>query len=176
MNINVTRENKGELGMNRNDFYEYKKQRSMELAKRGATVGEIAKDLGMTEKEMYAFLSRNFGGVRRMRSDGVETIPQLKMASMNTVKDMPNIAEMGKSNKASKSKETDKPVSILSAFSSALALEKEKLLNQFKSDLETESKAIIGEVQMGLAQLKIEMLTNFKNDIMKDLSELANSL
>lgn len=176
MNINVTRDNKSELGMNRNDFYEYKKQRAMELAKRGATVGEIGKDLGMSEKEMYAFLSRNFGGIRRMRSNDTATTPQLKMASMNTAKDMPNIAEMGKSNKSSKAKEVDKPVSILSAFSSALSMEKEKLLNQFKSDLETESKAIVGEVEIGLTQLKIEMLTNFKNDIMKDLSELAKSL
>ena len=176
MNIKVTRDNKSELGMNRNDFYEYKKQRSMELAKRGATVGEIAKDLGMSEKELYAFLSRNFGGIRRMRSSTNENAPQLKMASMSTAKDMPNIAEMGKTGKSSKTKGTDKPVSILSAFNSALALEKEKLLTQFKSDIETESKAIIGEVEVGLAQLKMEMLTNFKNDIMKDLSELAKTL
>ena len=60
----VTKENKSEMGMNRNEFFEYKKQRCMDLARKGATVGEIAKDLAMTEKEMYAFLSRNFGGIR----------------------------------------------------------------------------------------------------------------
>ena len=44
----VTKENKSEMGMNRNEFFEYKKQRCMDLARKGATVGEIAKDLAMT--------------------------------------------------------------------------------------------------------------------------------
>ena len=97
----VTKENKSEMGMNRNEFFEYKKQRCMDLARKGATVGEIAKDLAMTEKEMYAFLSRNFGGIRQMR-ESVKAgfgVPQLAMAGMSVGSSVVDMKKEKKTNK-----------------------------------------------------------------------------
>ena len=51
----ITKQNKSELGMNRNDFYEYKKNRIVDLVKKGAGVSEIAQDLGMEEKDLYVY-------------------------------------------------------------------------------------------------------------------------
>lgn len=177
MTNNINKQNKSELGMNRNDFYEYKKARVVELAKQGASIGMIANDLGMGEKDLYAFLSRNFGGIRRLRefASSGDAVPQLKMASMTTEKK--TVDKVGEKFKGKKNgNNDDKPVTVLTAFNNALSTEKEKLLTEFKSSVEADSQAIIEEIKKGLEQVKTEMLTNFKNEIMKELSTLASSL
>lgn len=168
-NNHVTKETKALFGMNRNEFYEYKKQRCMELAQKGATVGEIAKDLGMTEKEMYAFLSRNFGGVKRMRefAKSGNGIPQVQMAAMS----IPTSEK-----KTKKSNASDTKNSLLSVFGAALANEKEKIISEFKQNIEDETKSVVGEVEMALSQLRSELLDNFKAGLMSDLSEMAATL
>ena len=47
----INKQNKSELGMNRNDFYEYKKNRAVDLVKKGAGIEDIAKDL----VELYGY-------------------------------------------------------------------------------------------------------------------------
>lgn len=172
----VTKENKAEMGMNRNEFFEYKKQRCMDLARKGATVGEIAKDLAMTEKEMYAFLSRNFGGVRKMReySNAGMAIPQVQFAAMSvpTAEKKSNKKQNNKDNNQSSHNNT----SILTAFSSALEVEKNKIIKEFRNEIETEYKAIKGELELSLSQLRAELVSNFKNSIVNDLSVMAKSL
>lgn len=164
----VTKENKSEMGMNRNEFFEYKKQRCMDLARKGATVGEIAKDLAMTEKEMYAFLSRNFGGIRQMREATNTGVKKVRKAAMSIP-----ASDKGK-NKVSKS--DNKPNSILSVLGSALETEKQKLLANFKEEIELESKSVITEAKVALTQLREELLENFKGSLMSDLSNIAKSL
>lgn len=169
----VTKENKAEMGMNRNEFFEYKKQRCMDLARKGATVGEIAKDLAMTEKEMYAFLSRNFGGVKKMRefSNAGFGIPQVQFAAMSvpTTEKKPNKKQNNNGNNQNNT-------SILTAFSSALEVEKNKIIKEFRNEVETEYKAIKGELELSLSQLRAELVSNFKNSIVNDLSVMAKSL
>lgn len=163
----VTKENKSEMGMNRNEFFEYKKQRCMDLARKGATVGEIAKDLAMTEKEMYAFLSRNFGGIRQMR-ESVKAgfgVPQLAMAGMSVGS---SVVDMKKDKKGNKSDN-----SITGVFSSALESEKKKIIEKFKREIELEVKSVISDVELSLSQVKNEVLTKFKESVMKDLTEIA---
>lgn len=173
MNINttITKQNKSELGMNRNDFYEYKKNRAVDMAKKGASVAEMAQDLGMGEKDMYAFLSRNFGGIRKLKemanTGGV--VPQLQMASMTTMPVMKRKVGCPKKNEG-------KAGTVLNAFNSALSVEKDKILNEFKGSIEKDAQVLVGEVQKGLEQVKIEMLSKFKNDIMTELSAMAKAL
>ena len=176
MNTNtINKQNKSELGMNRNDFYEYKKNRIVDLVKKGAGVAEIAKDLGMGEKDLYAFLSRNFGGIRNLKemanSGGV--VPQLRMASMTTDNTM---TQQGQRKPGRPKKSDDKPVTVLEVFNTALSAEKEKLLSEFKASIEQDSQNIVNEVQQGLNIVKQEMLTKFKNDIMNELSAMAKAL
>lgn len=169
----VTKENKAEMGMNRNEFFEYKKQRCMDLARKGATVGEIAKDLAMTEKEMYAFLSRNFGGVKKMRefSNAGFGIPQVQFAAMSVP-----TTEKKSNKKQNNNGNNQNNTSILTAFSSALEVEKNKIIKEFRNEVETEYKAIKGELELSLSQLRAELVSNFKNSIVNDLSVMAKSL
>lgn len=163
----VTKENKSEMGMNRNEFFEYKKQRCMDLARKGATVGEIAKDLAMTEKEMYAFLSRNFGGIRQMR-ESVKAgfgVPQLAMAGMSVGSSVVDMKKEKKSNNSG---------SVTGIFSSALESEKKKIIDKFRKEMELEIKSVISDVELSLSQVKNEVLTKFKDSVMKDLTEIAN--
>ena len=172
---NITKQNKSELGMNRNDFYEYKKNRIVDLVRKGAGVGEIAKDLGMGEKDLYAFLSRNFGGIRKLKemANSGAPVPQLKMASMTTDN---NMVQQSQKKPGRPKKSEDKPVTVLEAFNTALSAEKEKLLAEFKTSIEQDSQNIVNEIQNGLNMIKQEMLTNFKNDIMNELSAMAKAL
>ena len=51
----VTKQNKSEMGMNRNEFFEYKKNRIVELAKKGADIETMAKikELSGTGNNVY---------------------------------------------------------------------------------------------------------------------------
>lgn len=151
----VTRENKAEFGMNRNEFFEYKKGRCLELAKKGASVSEIAKDLGMSEKEMYAFLSRNFGGLKKMR------------ASETPVK---------VSKSVSKSKRTSSANTFLGLFDSALEDEKDKILKSFRGEVEHEMGDIVNKVTSTLKQIRKDVIKNFKKGLVSDLKEIAVNL
>lgn len=170
----INKQNKSELGMNRNDFYEYKKNRAVDLVKKGAGIEDIAKDLGMGEKDVYAFLSRNFGGIRKLRemANMGGMVPQLQMASMNIATS--NTEQKRPVGRPKKSEE--KPTSVLETFNAALAVEKEKILTEFKSGIEKDSQIIVTELQKGLEQVKSEMLSKFKNDIMVELSAMAKAL
>lgn len=176
-NTTINKQNKSELGMNRNDFYEYKKNRIVDLAKKGAGVAEMAQDLGMGEKDMYAFLSRNFGGIRKLKeiANSGSSIPQLKMASMTTaVATTPEKRPVGRPKKSESNNSESN--SVLFAFNNALTQEKDKLLSEFKNSVEQDSQTIISEVKKGLDVVKQEMLTKFKTDIMNELSAMAKSL
>ena len=170
----ITKQNKSELGMNRNDFYEYKKNRIVDLVKKGAGVSEIAQDLGMEEKDLYAFLSRNFGGIRKLKemANSSFPVPQLRMASMTTDNSVPQMTQK-KPGRPKKGEE--KPITVLEAFNTALSVEKEKILTEFKSGIEKDSQNILNEIQHGLDVVKQEMLTKFKNDIMNELSAMAKA-
>lgn len=151
----VTRENKAEFGMNRNEFFEYKKGRCLELAKKGASVSEIANDLGMSEKEMYAFLSRNFGGLKKMR------------ASETPVK---------VSKSVSKSKRNSTTNTFLGLFDSALEDEKDKILKSFRGEVEHEMGDIVNKVTSTLKQIRKDVIKNFKKGLVSDLKEIAVNL
>lgn len=175
---NINKQTKSEIGMNRNDFYEYKKNRVIDMAKNGASVSDMANDLGVDEKDMYAFLSRNFGGIRKLKqmANSGEPVPQLQMASMTTEVDK-------KEKKTAKSTSTKKKVqnskteeSVLSAFNNVLSNEKNKILTEFKQGIEKDAQSIVNEVQTGLNRVREEMLTKFKNDIMSGLSTMAQTL
>ena len=173
-NTTINKQNKSELGMNRNDFYEYKKNRIVDLAKKGASVTEMAQDLGMGEKDMYAFLSRNFGGIRKLKemANSGSPVPQLKMASMTTETEKRPVGRPKKSENTNNGNSG----SVLFAFNNALSAEKEKLLNDFKASVEQDSKTIIAEIKKGLDVMKQEMLSNFKTEIMNELSAMAKAL
>ena len=151
----VTRENKAEFGMNRNEFFEYKKGRCLELAKKGASVSEIANDLGMSEKEMYAFLSRNFGGLKKMRT------------SETPVK---------ASKSVSKSKRNSTANTFLGLFDSALEDEKDKILKSFRGEVEHEMGDIVNKVTSTLKQIRKDVIKNFKKGLVSDLKEIAVNL
>lgn len=170
----VTKENKSEMGMNRNEFFEYKKQRCMDLARKGATVGEIAKDLAMTEKEMYAFLSRNFGGVKKMRefSNAGFGIPQVQFAAMS----VPTSEKKSNKKQNNNNGNNQNNTSILTAFSSALEVEKNKIVKEFRDEVTKEYNSIKSELELSLSQLRTELVSNFKNSIVNDLSVMAKSL
>ena len=177
-NMTINKQNKSELGMNRNDFYEYKKNRVIDMVKNGASVSEIATDLGVEEKDMYDFLSRNFGGIRKLKqmANSGEPIPQLQMASMTTETDKKE-KKTTKSTTAKKKTQAPKNEgSVLSAFNSVLSTEKDKILGEFKQDVEKDAQTIISQIQTGLNQVKEEMLAKFKNDIMSGLSSMAQTL
>ncbi len=171
----INKQNKSELGMNRNDFYEYKKNRAIDMVKKGASVSDIAQDLGMGEKDMYAFLSRNFGGIRKLKemANAGGAVPQLKMASMTT---MPAVQSNSQKKVGRPKKEENKQGTVLGAFNNALSVEKDKILNEFKSSVEQDANSIVAEIQKGLEQVKVEMLSKFKNDIMAELSAMAQAL
>ena len=151
----VTRDNKAEFGMNRNEFFEYKKGRCLELAKKGASVSEIAKDLGMSEKEMYAFLSRNFGGLKKMR------------ASETPVKSTKSV---------SKSRRGIKANTFMGLFDSALEDEKDKILKSFRGEVEHEMGDIVNKVTSTLKQIRKDVIKNFKKGLVSDLKEIAVNL
>ena len=169
----VTKQNKSEMGMNRNEFFEYKKNRIVELAKKGADIETMAKDLGVGENDMYAFLSRNFGGIRRLR-ESVKSgfIPEFRMAAMTIEEPKKN----SKNHSKGHTKHTDKPLNISEDLNAVVNAEREKILMEFKQGIEKDGMKIIEEVRKGLDQVKGEILTNFKADIMRELSGLANSL
>lgn len=173
----ITKQNKSELGMNRNEFFEYKKNRIIELAKKGATIEAMAKDLGMGENDMYAFLSRNFGGVRRLR-ESVKSgfVPEFKMAAMSIEEPKKNKKVISKTKAKGRDKKEDKPLDISKDLSAVVNTEREKILTEFKQSIEKDGMLIIEEVRKGLDQVKGELLTNFKADIMRELSGLASSL
>ena len=173
----VTKQNKSEMGMNRNEFFEYKKNRIVELAKKGADIETMAKDLGIGENDMYAFLSRNFGGIRRLR-ESVKSgfIPEFRMAAMTIEEPKKNTNKGNKAHSNGKSKRDDKPLNISKDLNQVVNAEREKILMEFKQGIEKDGMKIIEEVRKGLDQVKGELLTNFKADIMRELSGLANSL
>lgn len=169
----INRQNKEEMGMNRNEFYEYKKNRIIELVKKNASTEDIAMDLGLDLKGLYAFVSRNFGGFRQLRSlaKSGKNVPQLKVAAMsidnsnssvkdNQVKNMNNGVNVN----------TKKNSSIMSMFDSALTAEKERILRDFRTSVDVEAKKIIVETQQILDKSKFDLLNAFKNDIMKEIS------
>ncbi len=174
----INKQNKADLGMNRNDFYEYKKNRIIDLVKKGGGVSEIAMDLGMGEKDVYAFLSRNFGGVRKLKEmvSAGGAIPQLQMASMTTTMEAPNAVNDQKRPVGRPKKVEEKPSIVVETFNNALSVEKDKILMEFKNSMEKDCQAIIAELQNSLDSVKNEMLSKFKNDIMTGLSEMAKAL
>ena len=157
-------------------FYEYKKNRAVDLVRKGASVSDIAQDLGMGEKDVYAFLSRNFGGIRKLKemANAGSAIPQLQMASMNIEKSNSNNEQKRPVGRPKKVE--GKSGTVLEAFNAALSVEKEKILTEFKSGIEKDSQIIVTELQKGLEQVKTEMLSKFKNDIMVELSAMAKAL
>ena len=164
----INRQNKEEMGMNRNEFYEYKKDRIIELVKNNASTEDIAMDLGLDLKGLYAFVSRNFGGFRQLRSlaKSGKNVPQLKVAAMSidnsTVKE-----NQSKNNNVMGNKKNS---SIMSMFDSALTAEKERILRDFRTSVDVEAKKIIVEAQQILDKSKFDLLNAFKNDIMKEKS------
>lgn len=190
--------NKTEMGMNRNAFYEYKKNRVLELVQQGASVSEMANAIGMGEKDMYAFLSRNFGGFRRLKqmASSGKGFATLKMASMTTetaskeakTSKKSNSKTIGKANSKANSKTNSKtngnsktqkkgtnkksnqPISVLGDLSMVLDKEKAKLLSDFKKSIETESHAIIVEAQKNLVKARDELINGFRNEIVTGLS------
>lgn len=176
--MTINKQNKAELGMNRNDFYEYKKNRVIDMVKSGASVSDIATDLGVEEKDMYAFLSRNFGGIRKLKqmANSGEPIPQLQMASMTTETEKKEKKTVKSTNSKKKTQSPKSEASVLSAFNAVLSNEKDKILGEFKQDVEKDAQTIISQIQTGLNQVKEEMLTKFKNDIMSGLSSMAQTL
>lgn len=180
-NTNVTKQNKSDLGMNRNDFFEYKKNRMVELAREGASVGDMANALGMEERDVYAFLSRNFGGLRRLRemASSGDVVPQMKMAAMTTEKvDEPKTKTTKQKSitKAKKSSAKDKPVSVFSSFLEAFQAEKEKLFNELRADMEREIQSVIEDTKNKMASAKEELLGNFKNEVMSEISNIGATL
>lgn len=174
--------NKTEMGMNRNAFYEYKKNRILEMVQQGASVSEMANDIGMGEKDMYAFLSRNFGGIRRLKemANSGKGIGSLQMASMTTETEVKEPKTSKKSNTKGKNqkknitksgaKKGNHPVNVLGELSSVLQNEKDKLLSDFKRSIESESQAILVEAQKNLVKARDELINGFKNEIVTGLS------
>lgn len=166
----INRQNKEEMGMNRNEFYEYKKDRIVELVKKNASTEDIAMDLGLDLKGLYAFVSRNFGGFRQLRSlaSKGKSVPQLKVAAMSIDKSISETKE--NQNKVNNTTNNKKNNSIMSMFDSALTAEKERILRDFRTSVDVEAKKIIVEAQQILDKSKFDLLNGFKNDIMKEIS------
>lgn len=172
----------GQEEMNRNEYYEWKKERVKELAKTGMKVADIAKEMNMGEEDMYSFLSRNFGGVRRLResvginpknassripTENKNKPPQIDFnTAVNKIKnkDMPRIGV------------TQKQPTIVETFRESLRREKENILQGFKQELLEDKEELVEEMKAGLETAKIELLNNFKDDILKDLTKIAEEI
>lgn len=177
--------NKTEMGMNRNAFYEYKKDKILEMVRQGAGVSEMANALGMGDKDMYAFLSRNFGGIRRLKemANSTKGFGSLQMASMEIEKDEPKSSKKtnnsgkkqqkkngNKITSKSSNKKGNRSGNALSDLSAVLQTEKDKLISEFKRSIETESQAVLAEAQKNLVKARDELINGFKQEIVTGLS------
>lgn len=169
----VTKQNKSEMGMNRNDFFEYKKNRIVEMVKKGASINAMAKDLGLDERDVYAFLSRNFGGIRNLRNFVSQNIiPEFKNPILSVDEKKKNTSKATKSY----SQKKEKSLSAGKSSSDVMDKERERILKEFKNILEKDSLTVADEVKRDLDQIRGEILRNFKADIARGLSGLASSL
>lgn len=64
---------KGKEHMRRNEYYDWKVGEIKRRVAEGQTTKEMAKYFGMTEDDMFAFLSRNFGGITKLREELKQT-------------------------------------------------------------------------------------------------------
>ena len=176
---NVTAQNKSEMGMNRNDFYEYKKNRIVEMIKSGADVDAIAGDLGLGDKDIYSFISRNFGGLKKLKSmiDSGLSVEQMDAVGDNTS------GNQGKQNNKKSNKNTrNVPNMIISGFLKAnkkspanLENIRQQFMDEFKNSLDAEIRSSIPEIQGTLNEIKAGMLNKFKSELMNDLSAMIKS-
>lgn len=178
---------KGMADLNRNEYFDWKKEKVKSLAKTGMKVADIAKELNMGEEDMYSFLSRNFGGVRRLREsvgvdpDGVIDIPNTaatkKSTSTNVSKvDFNTVSKGIKKNDTPKIGVVTKEPTIVETFRETLRKEKEMILEGFKEELLEGKEEIVEEMRVGLESVKIELLSSFKDDLLKDLQVMAKGL
>lgn len=173
---NVTAQNKSEMGMNRNDFYEYKKNRIVEMIKGGADVDSIANDLGLGDKDIYSFISRNFGGLKHLKSmiDSGLSVEQMTVVE----------GEKQNTNTGKKQSKTTRnvPNMLISGFIKAnknspanLANIRQQFMNEFKSTLDKEIRDSIPEIQGTMNEIKTGMLNKFRSELMNELSAMIKS-
>lgn len=195
---------KGMTDLNRNEYFDWKKEKVKELAKTGMKVADIAKELNMGEEDMYSFLSRNFGGVRRLReSVGVDpdgVIDKPAYAPLTSKKDTKVDNAAVASSKAVSSSKKDVKVdfntvsknmknkevqkvgvvvnqpTIVETFRETLRKEKENILENFKTELLEGKEELVEEMKAGLESAKIELLNTFKNELLTDLVQIAKGL
>jgi len=158
--------------MNRNEKFEWKKQIVREMTKQGAKVAEMAERLGMGEAEMYAFLSRNFGGVRKLReslgmprdikqvkyvlaAESAQKEPRLMRVDTTVKKNIPLVSTpmVGVPSQEPKSQ----------ALSNFIQSQKEKFMDDFRESIKADMQTIAQEV-------KEEVVEKIKQEIMEELS------
>ncbi len=151
-----------ELKGNRKEKFEMKRIRIVDLTTKGATVGEIAKDLGLTERDVYTFITRNFGGVQKLR-DACN-------GGMLTVDNVNDDAVIDATPKQTPTKKVQGVKSATKQTSTGLFIkEKERVLSEFKASLEKDMKAILAETKKTLDASKQQLVNQFKADIEKDI-------
>lgn len=174
--------------MNRNEKFEWKKQIVRDMTKNGAKVMDMAKRLNMGEAEMYAFLSRNFGGVRKLResiglprdikqveyvmaAEAAKKEPQLVKVNTklkdnydfgnskpNFNKNIPNFANDSKSDEDFHLTDSD-------SISGIIQSQRERLMNEFRETLRSDMAKVFEE-------LKEEVVEGFKQDLVNELSKI----
>lgn len=176
---------KGMSEMNRNEYFDWKKEKVKELAKTGMKVADIAQTLNMGEEDMYSFLSRNFGGIRRLREsvgvdpDGVMGTPEslaIKKPAKAAKVDFNTVAKNMKNKEMPKVGTVKNQPNIVETLRETLKKEKESILEGFKEELLEGKEEIVDEMRAGLETVKIELLNTFKNDLLEDLAEIAKAL
>ena len=158
----ITAQNKSELGMNRNDFFEYKKSRIFEMIKAGADVPTIASDLGLDEKGVYAFISRNFGGLKRLKEMVESQSTGKKKRGRPSAKDKKTVADV-----------ILKGVNSSIMDDKAIAAEKKKIIAEFKSNIDKEIQNAVPEIEINLDKIKLGIMNKFKHELMQELSAMA---
>ena len=182
----VNAQNKTQFGMNRNDFYEYKKNRTVEMVKAGAGISDIAVDLGLGEKDVYSFISRNFGGLRNLKAmvnagmtiptmqNSVLAAPQKRKSSAST-----KTVKSAKSN-AGQKKTTQKiyksPNKSKTNSNGNLSKEKQKVIDEFKNSVDKDIQKTVSDVMNTLDNIKKDIMTKFKSELMNELSAMVASL
>lgn len=171
--------------MNRNEYFDWKKKKVKELAKTGMKVADIARELNMGEEDMYSFLSRNFGGVRRLREmvgvdpDGIvdkPASPPVAAVSKNKKVDFNTVAKNIKDKGTQRVGTVTQQPTIVETFRESLRKEKENILEGFKADLLEGKEELMQEMKAGLETARIELLKSFKDELMTDLAQLAKGL
>lgn len=175
----ITAQNKSELGMNRNDFYEYKKNRMVEMVKNGAGVPDIAVDLGIGEKDVYSFISRNFGGLRNLKSM-VSSGLSISQIEQGVLADAPQKRSVGRPKKNESNKNQDKiyksPGRNKHSESTDLLEEKQRVIDEFKNSIDKDIQMVVSDILNTLDNIKQDLLGKFKSDLMNELSGMVASL